>query len=541
MAVVQISKIQIRRGRKNEGTGLPQLSGGEMAWAVDTQELYIGNGAVSEGAPAVGNTKILTENDSILDLAEQYQYKSTDSSIQTGLDANYPVKRTIQERLDERVNAASYGIVANGQDQAEKLQHAVDNLFLNIANFGETSSRVTLEFSPGTYEISETIYLPSYVSILGSGTDKTIFNFTGTGSVFEFINDSSLLLDGSIVRSTINSTTYNNQPRQCVLRNFTIIATDDNVEFLKLNAVRDSKFENLDLGFAIDPENTGTPAPHGDSIGVGLYALSSIVTCERNKFFNVSINGCYHAVFAKQDIYNNVFDNCEFKDAELGVTFGLGANGSSVGEQYGPRKNTVKNSFFYAIRQHGILVEVGYGNRSRGNTFEGVGNGSNGDGGNTNGLYSQIKFTSIGNVSLNDSFDRAIDLSSNDLSSAYVSEVEGKTFYQNFETYQVNLGQATTPVEAFRLPLTGSSAIEINYLYQSITFEQMRKGQLQVAVDFDRSNVQVVDEYEYTGTTGDEENIEFTASIVDDSLVIYYTNDNLSDTATLTYTYSNLS
>ena len=48
MAVVQISRIQIRRGRKNSGTGLPQLASGEIAWAIDTQELYIGNGAIAQ-------------------------------------------------------------------------------------------------------------------------------------------------------------------------------------------------------------------------------------------------------------------------------------------------------------------------------------------------------------------------------------------------------------------------------------------------------------------------------------------------------------
>ena len=58
MAVVQISRIQIRRGRKNSGSGLPQLASGELGWAIDSRELYIGNGAVSEGAPAVGNTKV---------------------------------------------------------------------------------------------------------------------------------------------------------------------------------------------------------------------------------------------------------------------------------------------------------------------------------------------------------------------------------------------------------------------------------------------------------------------------------------------------
>ena len=84
MAVVQISRIQIRRGRKNSGSGIPQLAGGELGWAVDSQELYIGNGSVSEGSPAVGNTKVLTENDNLFTLADQYTYK--DGTIQTGAD-----------------------------------------------------------------------------------------------------------------------------------------------------------------------------------------------------------------------------------------------------------------------------------------------------------------------------------------------------------------------------------------------------------------------------------------------------------------------
>ena len=57
MAVVQISKIQVRRGQKNLTGSVPQLSSAEFAWAVDTQELFIGNGSVAEGAPAVVTQK----------------------------------------------------------------------------------------------------------------------------------------------------------------------------------------------------------------------------------------------------------------------------------------------------------------------------------------------------------------------------------------------------------------------------------------------------------------------------------------------------
>ena len=57
MAVVQISRIQHRRGLFAD---VPQLAAGELGWALDEQRLFIGNGPVSEGAPAVGNTEILT-------------------------------------------------------------------------------------------------------------------------------------------------------------------------------------------------------------------------------------------------------------------------------------------------------------------------------------------------------------------------------------------------------------------------------------------------------------------------------------------------
>ena len=60
MAVTQISRIQHRRGLEQD---LPQLASAELGWSIDTRQLYIGNGTLSEGAPIEGVTRILTEND----------------------------------------------------------------------------------------------------------------------------------------------------------------------------------------------------------------------------------------------------------------------------------------------------------------------------------------------------------------------------------------------------------------------------------------------------------------------------------------------
>ena len=61
MPIVQISRIQHRRGK---ATDLPQLAAGELGWSVDDQKLYIGNGTVADGAPAVGNTEVMTSGTS---------------------------------------------------------------------------------------------------------------------------------------------------------------------------------------------------------------------------------------------------------------------------------------------------------------------------------------------------------------------------------------------------------------------------------------------------------------------------------------------
>ena len=55
MAIVQISRIQNRRGVKSD---LPQLASGELGWSIDTGQLYIGNGTIAEGASAVGNLSV---------------------------------------------------------------------------------------------------------------------------------------------------------------------------------------------------------------------------------------------------------------------------------------------------------------------------------------------------------------------------------------------------------------------------------------------------------------------------------------------------
>jgi hypothetical protein len=193
VAVIQISRIQLRRGKKNTGTGLPQLASGELGWAIDTQELYIGNGSVSEGAPAVGNTKVLTEQDDILSLVAKYSYKKDE--VQTGTSLGAPIERGIQDKLDDIVNVRDFGATGDGSDQTTQLQRAIDELYLkdtrkDASQQIDYQSKVAIYFPAGEYLVTTALKVPPFATLIGEGKDKT--KIIGSNSnIFSTVNELS--------------------------------------------------------------------------------------------------------------------------------------------------------------------------------------------------------------------------------------------------------------------------------------------------------------------------------------------------------------
>jgi len=395
MAVVQISRIQVRRGKSLAGTGLPQLASGELAWSLDTQELYIGNGSVAEGSPAVGNTKILTERDltvrgNLLNLIKHI-YKVNDPGIQTGATVNNPISRQTQDRLDDRVTAADFGTVADGAtNDTAALQRAINQLFLNptsassIDTADGVSTRVVLELAPGIYKTNETLYIPSYATIVGAGADKTIISYTGVGPAIQFVNDSSTIANPS----TIDNTLGNTQPRHITLRGFTVHANTNNQIALKLDAVRNSTFSEL----IIIGDWAGNY--NANSIALSLNAISEIVTCSDNIFNNIVISGFSYAVLAKQDITNNTFIDCVATDVRQGFVLGEDADGTTVGQQHGPRYTQIIRAKFDNVKRHAIYIGRGTNNSVSDLKLINVGN-------NGSGVYfpayPQIYFGEVGN------------------------------------------------------------------------------------------------------------------------------------------------
>lgn len=203
MSVIQISKIQVRRGKKLTGNGVPQLSSAEFAWAVDTQELYIGNGSLLEGAPYVGNTKILTEHDNILELANSYKFGADDPSIVGG------IFRSLQSKIDEvEVSVVDFGAVPDGSTDCTAAFHAAfDDLFLKT----DDTLKKVLKIPNGVYLFSSTLKIPSRAILRGENQYETVLEIGDNDIIFVTENETE---PGSFTSSDL--------PFRIIIENLTI-------------------------------------------------------------------------------------------------------------------------------------------------------------------------------------------------------------------------------------------------------------------------------------------------------------------------------
>lgn len=533
MAVVQISKIQVRRGRKGV-SDIPQLASGELGWAVDSQELFIGNGAVSEGAPFVGNTKILTTTDNIFEIADQYEYRTGSSLTQTGNTVRTPVRVTLQKRLDYDVYVANFG--AQHDDtiiQTAALQRAIDNVFLITKT--SPQNRYVLQIAPGLYKIDNSLKLPPYCVIQGAGKDKTIIEQTTDNPIFVTVNGSSTV-------GTYNNTSAISASNQAVnldISGMTLQYADVSPKIYNTAVILQSssygKFNNLKIKGHWDGDGV-----QAASKAIDLISFSSAVRSNNNVFTNIDIEGFCFAVDSSWDIENNTFRDVNFKTCLNAAR--LGANMPAIidqndfdeklgqGRAIGPHNTLFENCSFREIFNQALIVNKGTGNISKTNRYYDAGN----DGGTSaTPTTSVIKFDVDGNASIDDWFERTNDLSyssqfvtvngSNSINfqsdiagPKYIPEVEGIFNYKYSDLHQINTISTTGNfVTAFRLPANQNRSFEIDYFYRSAQVTGVRTGTLTITVDISNQSITISDEFEFTGSNMSvAENLTFRARLV---------------------------
>jgi len=196
MAVIEIARIQVRRGQESV-TGIPQLAPGEMGWAEDTEHLYIGKRIV-EGAKDDNNTRLLTEND-LINVFAMIAPGSTVASTSSYQYREFGVMNGVTTATFANVNALYVGNKRPSISMALKLDQSVSlvdfsdiwppannniTLLTNAvlkdlyANSTSTYMPRTLKIPAGNYYVNDTLNLPPNTTLIGEGKDITIINLT---------------------------------------------------------------------------------------------------------------------------------------------------------------------------------------------------------------------------------------------------------------------------------------------------------------------------------------------------------------------------
>lgn len=475
MAVIQISKIQHRRGQKNSNSGIPQLSAAEFAWAVDTQELFIGNGSVADGAPYVGNTKVLTEHDNILELANNYKFGG--NLLING------VPRPLQSKLDEYVSVTDFGAIGDGIfDNAAVFEAAFETLFANV----DANYRKVLLVPNGTYRFSRDIAIPAgrlnttdpddiikHVIIRGETQLGAVLNIGQHNIRFVTVNGREF--------TEFDST---NRPSNVILSNLTILRTTGQ---LVLSGVVDSVIDSVKFQGQFELVDSVESLPTEESAVFWINDLSG------RKVDNIKFVSC---IFESNSIsikclQTDLFDTeIDFKDC----SFFVGDTAIYL-EGLSTQQNnwTIEDCRFEEISRHAVRMTQGQGTQILRTRFKNCGNGTNAA--DTPLEYIVFFGEKLDNILIDCISDRqqaAGIVSSNEVAAVTEAYNADKVTFINRNHTDIFLSNSFRPLAIFS---AFNNFFTINYFLQLGTFS--RVGKLTITVGDDLSEVQIADEFQY--------------------------------------------
>jgi hypothetical protein len=502
VAIVQISRITARKGLDID---LPQpLAGGELGWAIDARQLYIGNGELAEGAPVVGNTEILTEYSDILSYTTAYTYQGAAGGyiVQTGATSGTPISQSLQSRLDSFAVVTDFGAVGDGvTDDTAAINRALFQLYCREATSVENPQpRRSLFFPAGKYLISDTIKIPPFALLYGEGAESSILYFSAPIWTSTIAYQSGVLVkDGAtyyrslaqvpagilisnasywaaetlpayIVRSADSlqqtgssiATNGATPPQNIVMNGFKLLTDQDDMSGLLIQNTVNSSFLNVDIQGPFTTADLTTVSNGNKAIE---WASTSSLVCSHITIDNCKLSGFVYAINTPQQLKSITFSNNYLSTFYQGIYLGgAPVNGGATGFR-------MLGNMFDTIYANGIVIDAVSLNMSAYNMFFDVGNEFNGT---TLPAFSVIDIDAENNVSVGDMFQRsdayagtfarinindtasiAYDNASRILQGTYVRETGLSTTLLNNQGSAVAIDTVdATEVRAFKLDYT---------------------------------------------------------------------------------------
>jgi hypothetical protein len=552
MAVVEIAKIQIRRGDARTD-GMPQLDTGELGWAISgtaaettAPELFIGN-RIEDGASVTTNTRILT----VLDLPNIFGTSITTSTyyfsghrgidIYTGPGDTF-LNRTVKQKLDDSVSLFDFVTEVNYLDGdfdfTTTLQRAIDELFLN-SDKASARARNALKIPAGEYSIASTIFLPAYASIIGEGKDKTIITMTsGAEALFQFVGlDSDPGLPEEI--GSMSSLT---SPRNITVSGMTLqydadLSVATTLPLLRADASIDSiiddvKFQGTSPYAASNVGNTG----------IDIRGQAGI-TSKNLRITNCVFDTLHYGIKSDYDTEGTVIDSNRFENLSRGIVYF-----NDPQADIGPTKSRITRNIFNVVAKEAVLVagtSTEYTNHILSeNIYSNVGNNSSyaapglGDiGGQAHNI---LFFGTSGNVSDYDTFSRVSEVNSTSTDVTFVLPVYGHVSLVDNRVTTISISSGTADDTMVKVAHTGDTT-NVKVQYQITTSGISRWGELTLVCSGNTLTsslvpnillIPVTDNYSYFGANDTGIVFVGTYNVVTNAIAIRYTSNTASGTLT---------
>lgn len=326
MAIVSISRIQHRRGLKADLP--PALSEGELGWCLDTRELFIGN------TDAFGlNTQILTQwspNDQII----KHKFEPPNTVLVTSIN------RPIGSKLDDFVSIRDFGVIGNGSvDDTLKINAAISSLFYAKLDLQmlDIPKHVVIYLPPGVYNISSSILLYPYVSLVGAGIDRTVIRCTNSSQECMIQTADSI----GEIKTDIGLGGY--YPKNILVSNLTLDTNNYAVNIANMTRYSYCKFDRVKFKGKYQLGDG-----YGTLYGVALKTVGNVGQGTYMDFTDCIFTNLQHGIYSDDPVEYTSITRCVFTNCWSGITLGLIPNFG------GPKYITTNQCKFVNIDMTGI-------------------------------------------------------------------------------------------------------------------------------------------------------------------------------------------